>query len=378
MPPDSKPPVLAHEIVVITTTGDRSQIQPVPGDDSKRQFVKEIEEALLDGRVDVCVHSAKDLPAVLPDGLTLSACLPREDPRDALVLPDAPADLPWSDAVGRMGGAVAAITIGTGSVRRVAQLRTVLPAATFVPIRGNVDTRVGKLDSGGYDALVLACAGLRRLGFGDRISAAIPIDRAFRPPVRVSSRSEIRAGDARTAARLAPVHDALAGRALDAERALVAALGGGCQLPLGAIAQPAGSELDMHGDRDVGRRLAGDSTRGARSGGSRGRPRSPPRRGARGRRRPGVARTMNTPCVYIVGAGPGDPSLDQRPRPALPRRRRTSSSTTTACTRGCCGWRGRRPSGSTSARRRRSRSSRTPSITCCAEKAREGQAPSSA
>jgi hydroxymethylbilane synthase len=231
------------EIVVITTTGDRSQTRSVPGDDSKRQFVKELEEALLEGRVDVCVHSAKDLPAVLPDGLMLSACLPREDPRDALVLRDAPPDLPWSEAIGRMGGV--AITIGTGSVRRVAQLRTVFPAATFVPIRGNVDTRVGKLDSGGYEAIVLACAGLRRLGFGARISAAIPIDRCVPAPGQGIVATEIRAGDARTASRLALVHDALAGRALDAERALVAALGGGCQLPLGAIAQPAGSELDM-------------------------------------------------------------------------------------------------------------------------------------
>lgn len=236
----------AAEIVVITTTGDRSQTRSVPGDDSKRQFVKELEEALLEGAVDLCVHSAKDLPAVLPEGLILPACLPREDPRDALVLPGAPPALEWPEAVARVsapGGRPT--TIGTGSVRRAGQLRSAFPAAAFVPLRGNVDTRVRKLDDGGYDAIVLACAGLRRLGFGDRISAAIPIEQCVPAPGQGIVAIEIRAGDAGTAARLAPLHDADAGAALAAERSLVAALGAGCQMPLGAIARPSGRELEM-------------------------------------------------------------------------------------------------------------------------------------
>jgi hydroxymethylbilane synthase len=235
----------ATELVVITTTGDRSQTRPVPGDDSKRQFVKELEEALLGGAVDLCVHSAKDLPAVLPDGLTLSACLPREDPRDALVLPGAPPALEWPQAQARVGGGGRPLTIGTGSVRRAGQLRSAFPAAAFVPLRGNVDTRVRKLDDGGYDAIVLACAGLRRLGLSDRISAAIPIDQCVPAPGQGIVAIEIRAGDAGAAARLAPLHDADAGAALAAERSLVAALGGGCQMPLGAIARPSGRDLEM-------------------------------------------------------------------------------------------------------------------------------------
>ena len=141
----------------------------MPGDDSKRQFVKELEDALLRGDADVAVHSAKDLPVVLPEGLTVAACLPREDARDGLVLPERSRPGDPARRARTAGGRAA--TIGTGSVRRVAQLARSFPGATFAPIRGNVDTRLAKLDAGGFDALVLACAGLRRLGFGDRISA---------------------------------------------------------------------------------------------------------------------------------------------------------------------------------------------------------------
>ena len=137
------------EIVVLTTTGDRSQQAPVAGDDSKRQFVKELEDALLRGDADLAVHSAKDLPVELPEGLGVAACLPREDPRDGIVLPrhslidGAPAPVP--DALARFGPGT---TIGTGSVRRVAQLAPLVRGATFAAIRGNVDTRLAKLDRG--------------------------------------------------------------------------------------------------------------------------------------------------------------------------------------------------------------------------------------
>jgi hydroxymethylbilane synthase len=229
-------------IVVFTTTGDRSQHAPVVGDDSKRQFVKELEDALLRGEADLAVHSAKDLPVVLPEGLGLAACLPREDPRDGLVLPRPHDPLTVSGALARLGHGA---TIGSGSVRRAAQLAPLLGRATFAPIRGNVDTRLAKLDAGEFDALVLACAGLRRLGFGDRISAQIPVEQCVPAPGQGIVATEIRTDDERVRAALREIHDEAAGRALAAERAIVVALGGGCQLPLGAIASERDGTLDM-------------------------------------------------------------------------------------------------------------------------------------
>jgi hydroxymethylbilane synthase len=236
------------EIVVIRTTGDRSQSGPVIGDDSKRQFVKEIEEALLRGDVDVAVHSAKDLPADLPDGLALSACLPREDPRDAIVLPrDVPAS-DWPSVVRRLSssGPDDGPVVGTGSVRRIAQLRPALPGATFTPIRGNVDTRLNKLDAGGFHALVLACAGLRRLGFADRISWALSLEQCVPAPGQGIVATETRVGDEQARAILDPMRQDETMAALEAERMLVKVLGGNCQLPLGAVAVPEGDELELH------------------------------------------------------------------------------------------------------------------------------------
>jgi len=276
------------EIVVIRTTGDRSQVGSVIGDDSKRQFVKEIEDALLRGDVDLAVHSAKDLPADLPAGLTLSACLPREDPRDAIVLPKGVAVSDWPSVVQYLSSSESeeGSQIGTGSVRRIAQLRPLLPGVTFTPIRGNVDTRLNKLDAGGFHALVLACAGLRRLGFADRISFALPVDQCVPAPGQGIVATETRTADHQSQAILDAVCDDEALEALEAERMLVKALGGNCQLPLGALAMGKGAALELHavaasgdGSRairrvlrshggppaDVGRRLADDMLRaGAR------------------------------------------------------------------------------------------------------------------
>jgi hydroxymethylbilane synthase len=256
----------AVEIVVISTTGDRSQTAPVAGDDTKRQFVKEIEDALLDRSVDIAVHSAKDMTIVLPEGLAIAGCLPREDPRDAMVLRAGDAPAGWEDTVSRVHAMSRAPIVGTGSVRRAAQLAATFPAAAFTPIRGNVDTRLAKLDAGGYDALILACAGLRRLGFNDRISAAIPIECSVPAPGQGIVALEIRADDERARHAVARIHDDSAGRALAAEWAVVAALGGGCQLPLGAIAVhgPVAGELELTAvvaSRD-GARLLRRSARG--------------------------------------------------------------------------------------------------------------------
>jgi len=230
------------EIVTIRTDGDRLQTRPLSETGTKRLFVKEIEDALLERAVDVAVHSAKDMTVDQPEGLEITATLPREDPRDALVLPATrpAADLPSALAV--LGERAA---IGTSSVRRIAQLIPVLPGATFSPIRGNVDTRLHKLDAGEFDALILASAGMRRLGVGGRISAALPFDTCVPAPGQGIIAIQTRRDDERTRAAVQRLHDPAAGIALAAERALVEALGGGCQLPLGAIAIHDAGALDL-------------------------------------------------------------------------------------------------------------------------------------
>jgi len=224
------------EIVVIKTGGDRLPDAPLWETGGKRLFVKEIEDALLARDIDIAVHSAKDMSAVLPDGLTIAAVLPREDPRDALVLGNATSVVDFNAAVAHLGDMP---EIGTGSVRRIAQLAAVLPQATFAPIRGNVDTRLRKLDSGEHEALVLAAAGMLRLGLGARISATIPVDVCTPAPGQGIVAVEIRTDDARA-------RDRAAAASLAAERAIVTALGGGCQLPLGAIAIHDRGGLTMH------------------------------------------------------------------------------------------------------------------------------------
>jgi hydroxymethylbilane synthase len=229
-------------IVVIKTTGDQLQDRPLSEVGGKRLFVKEIEDALQRHEVDLAVHSSKDMPAILPDGLGIAGVLPREDPLDAVVLP-ARADgsglralalsLQPSALVDFLGPTP---SIGTGSVRRVAQLLNLLPQARFTDIRGNVDTRLRKLDAGEQDAIVLAAAGLRRLGFASRISLALPADICVPAPGQGIVAIEIRDDDEVTRGFVARISDADAAAALDAERAVVFALGGGCQTPIGALA----------------------------------------------------------------------------------------------------------------------------------------------
>jgi hydroxymethylbilane synthase len=241
-------------LVVIRTSGDRRSEGPLSEAGGKRLFVKEIEDALLAGSIDLAVHSAKDVPAELPDGLTIGAVPAREDPRDAIVVR------------GRRGETVdlAAIVprlgpnprIATSSVRRLAQLARLFPGAAFEPIRGNIDTRLRKLDEGRHDAVVLAVAGMRRLGFGDRISAALPIAACVPAPGQGSLAVEIRSDDRAVADAVAAIDNAVVAAAYRAERRLVSALGGGCEIPLGAIALPEDHELAMEAiviSRDGGR-----------------------------------------------------------------------------------------------------------------------------
>jgi hydroxymethylbilane synthase len=231
-------------IVVIKTSGDRLQDAPLSEVGGKRLFVKEIEDALLRGEIDLAVHSSKDMPAVLPDGLAIGAVLPREDPRDAVVLPVRNAVSGFGRTIDTLDDLVALLgrspSIGTGSVRRIAQLSRLFPGARFTPIRGNLDTRLRKLDSGEHDALVLAAAGLLRLGFASRITFTLPPKACVPAPGQGIVAVEIREEDDRTRRAVAAIDDHKASASLTAERSLVETLGGGCQTPIGALASPEG------------------------------------------------------------------------------------------------------------------------------------------
>jgi hydroxymethylbilane synthase len=216
------------ELVPIKTSGDTAN--SAPGD--KSRFVKEIEDALLSGAVDVAVHSAKDVPGRLPDGLAIAAVPAGEDPRDALV-----------GAAGQLAELPAGSKVGTTSLRRRAQLLAINRELEVLPLRGNVDTRLRKLATGDYDAIVLACAGLRRLGRADEIAAALDVERFVPAPGQGLLVLETRAEDRETVAAL---EDPEARRRLEAERALVTELDASCHTPVGAHARIEGDRLHLH------------------------------------------------------------------------------------------------------------------------------------
>jgi hydroxymethylbilane synthase len=225
------------EIVVITTTGDKVRDRPLTEIGGKGLFTKEIEEALLDKRIDMAVHSMKDMPAELPAGLAMAALLPREDPRDAFLSPVA-ADL------GRLPqGAV----IGSSSVRRAAQARQARPDLRVVPFRGNVDTRLAKLAAGDVAATFLACAGLKRLGLEDRITSPVPVDVMLPAVAQGAVGIEIRANDDATARLVAAVDDEETTITVVAERAFLAALDGSCRTPLAGHATLAHGRIRFRG-----------------------------------------------------------------------------------------------------------------------------------
>jgi len=256
------------EIVVVRTSGDEGSGPPdAPATNVKRMFVKEIEEALLDRSVDIAVHSSKDLPGAMPDALAIGAALERADPRDVLLSSDGQSARDWPIVARALGRSP---TIGTTSVRRIAQLRARFPEAAFVPLRGNVDTRVRKLDAGECSAIVLAGAGVTRLGLTSRISAYIPIDVCVPAPgqgiVAVQLRTD---AESRLRTVVSRISDADAEASLTAERAVVTALGGNCQMPLGAFARIDGQSMAMVG---LVASLDGRTVIRAKAGGNRGGP----------------------------------------------------------------------------------------------------------
>lgn len=210
----------------VTTTGDRAQDRPLSEIGGKGLFVKEIEEALLEGRADLAVHSVKDLPARLPAGLVL-ACVPRRgDPRDVLVAPR------HAGLAALPGGA----RVGTSSLRRVVSLRAVRPDLSLVPVRGNVGTRLRKVDEGELDAVVLAAAGLMRLGLAARATEWLSTDVSLPAIGQGALGIEIREGDEVARAVLAKLHDLETAVAVAAERGVMVALGADCRTPIAAHA----------------------------------------------------------------------------------------------------------------------------------------------
>jgi hydroxymethylbilane synthase len=227
-------------IEVIKTSGDVMLDVPLATIGGKGVFTKELEEALLAGEIDLAVHSLKDLPTTLPDTLAITAITEREDARDALVLREGVMAQPNS-----LGDLPRGAIVGTSSLRRQAQLKHVRPDVVIKDLRGNVDTRLRKLDEGGYDAIILAAAGLRRLGFERRINAAIGHEEMLPAVGQGALGIETRANDARTHALVSLLDHAPTRAACTAERALLHALGGGCQVPIAAHASVSGASLRL-------------------------------------------------------------------------------------------------------------------------------------
>ena len=217
-------------IQIIRTTGDKITDVALSKVGTKGLFTKEIEEALLDGRVDLAVHSLKDMPTELPPGLVLSAIPKREDPRDAVV-------------GGRLDELPEGAKAGTSSLRRAAQLKLLRPDLTIESIRGNVDTRLRKLDEGQFDAIVLAAAGLKRLGREERITELLPVDKMYPAVGQGALAIETRAGGGEAVEACRRLNDTGTESAVIAERAVLASLGGGCQVPIGAHAIVNGDKL---------------------------------------------------------------------------------------------------------------------------------------
>ena len=258
-----KHPHVQVELTIIKTTGDKIVDSPLSKIGGKGLFVKEIEDALLQNRVDLAVHSMKDVPAELPDGLMLAAFPEREDPRDALISTgDAAIDQLPTKA-----------TLGTSSLRRAAQILHLRPDLNIVPLRGNVDTRLGKLNGGELDCIILATAGLKRMGLEDRISQIIPADKILPAIGQGVLGLETRRGDAQTIEAIDFLNHAPTKVAVAAERAFLKELEGGCQVPIAGLALLENDRLhftglvaELDGTRIIQDRISGDEKDAGRMG----------------------------------------------------------------------------------------------------------------
>ncbi|MCK9488798.1 MAG: hydroxymethylbilane synthase [Xanthomonadales bacterium] len=239
-------PELEVELVPLSTRGDELLDRPLASVGGKGLFLKELQQAMLDGRADVAVHSLKDVPAVPEPGFTLAAILPRADAADALVSP----------AWGHLDRLPEGARVGTSSLRRQAQLRALRPDLELVDLRGNINTRLARLDAGDYQAILLACAGLQRLDLGARIDQRLAPPQWLPGVGQGAIAVEGRDGDSHWQPWLACLHDADTATCVSAERTLNRTLAGDCTVPIGAFAQLDGNGgLDLYG-------LVGDAASG--------------------------------------------------------------------------------------------------------------------
>src|SRR6185437_9536367 len=224
------------EIEIIHTTGDKTLDVALSKVGAKGMFTKEIDEALADGRVDLAVHSLKDLPTEISAGFELAAVLFREDPRDVFC----------SRKFDRIDALPQGARVGTSSLRRQAQLKAIRADLTIHPLRGNVDTRLRKLEAGDYDAIILAAAGLNRLQKTSLVRQVIPVDVMCPAAGQGALAIEVRAGDGKTLEQIKVLDDRSARLTTTCERALLNRMGGGCQVPIGASAELLNGELRLH------------------------------------------------------------------------------------------------------------------------------------
>jgi hydroxymethylbilane synthase len=231
-------PEAAFEIVVIKTTGDRVLDRPLKEIGGKGLFTREIEEDLSSARIDIAVHSMKDMPTVQPEGLVLDCYLPREDVRDAFVSP----------SIARLADLPHGATVGSSSLRRRAQLAHRRPDLTLVEFRGNVQTRMRKLEEGVAVATFLAMAGLNRLGMAEVARSAIEPEEMLPAVAQGAIGIERRSADSRAAGLLAAIHDGPTGQRLACERAFLAQLDGSCETPIAGLAELSGGTVRMRGE----------------------------------------------------------------------------------------------------------------------------------
>ncbi len=251
---EAKEPSIKVELVVIKTTGDKVLDSPLSLIGGKGLFVKEIEQALMEDEIDIAVHSMKDVPADLPERLALSSFPKREDYRDAFI----------SSQVRKLEDIPSGARIGTSSLRRSTQLLNFRSDLAIVPLRGNVDTRLRKLDSGDLHAIILAAAGLRRLGLSDRITQFIPASLILPAVGQGALGLEVRRDDKETINMLSFMNHKPTEVAVKAERAFLKELGGGCQVPIAAIADIKGKNLYLKGMVGTldGSKIVADATEG--------------------------------------------------------------------------------------------------------------------